>query len=368
MNVIAHGTHVRHLDYLLDFLAEWEKRPMCLTPIAYQWCSAISEVTGTLGQGGTHASQQGRLRRTFWKLEEEFSEVGPGCDLFRLDDTSPSRELPQGLTPTEYTDLLFTTLEVGFRLAEPGLGQLPLRLNHTSNHNQMFEIAFSSDDDEVIADAVCAWITDGDCTPAGSCARYFSKRVESAAPFPPRLRRLGIRAIGRIWHSELMASASEMVHLLHRLDADVEDVEDKYEWLRLLVGVIRSPMGSGSLSSHYWHLLGKLTLATGHTGDFALRDMEVMRSLDEAEDWEKLEIWMTAIWRSLPFSGMATPELMEDIEQVTLKLPLRRPSALQRFENLCERNAIWWEHKIKLRGICDRVHTEHLPLEPPPPP
>jgi hypothetical protein len=42
MNVIADGSYLHHLNYLLEFLAAWEKRPAYLTPMAYQWCSAIS--------------------------------------------------------------------------------------------------------------------------------------------------------------------------------------------------------------------------------------------------------------------------------------------------------------------------------------
>ena len=50
----------------------------------------------------------------------------------------------------------------------------------------MFEVAFSSDDDETIADAMCAWITDTHRTPAGLFARYFSNRTENTTPFPQR--------------------------------------------------------------------------------------------------------------------------------------------------------------------------------------
>jgi hypothetical protein len=129
-----------------------------------------------------------------------------------------------------------------------------------------------------------------------------------------------------------------------------------------LVGVIRSPTGFESLSSHYWRLLGKLASTTIFRG-FTLRDMEVMRSLEEAEDWEKLEVWMVVVWMFLPIQ---TPETMEDIEQVTLKLSLRQPSALQRFEDLCERDAIWTQYNgPKLRGICDQARAEQLPPEPP---
>jgi len=95
---------------------------------------------------------------------------------------------------------------------------------------------------------------------------------------------MGIRAIWHICRSELTVPGLETVCLLlHRLDVDVDDVEDNYEWVNLLTEVIRSPMGFESLSSHYWCLLGKLMLITHCTGSPALRDTEVMRLLEEAE-------------------------------------------------------------------------------------
>ena len=61
----------------------------------------------------------------------------------------------------------------------------------------------------------------------------------------------------------------------------------------LLIGAIRSLTGFESLSPHYWRLLGKLTALIKSS---PLHDVEVMRSLEEAEDCEKLEAWMAAVW------------------------------------------------------------------------
>ena len=363
-DVIADGNRIQHLIYLLRFLERWEKRPACLTVMAYEWCSVISEVVRGLRQGGMQINQHSCLRSCCWVPEEELSLIGPGCDVVHLDNASHAREHPQGPTPEAYVDLLLAALEVAFRQTGPSRDQPALQLNHTPHHDQMFEAVFSSDDDEVIADAVCAWIV-GDCTPAGSIACYFAKRVEKTEPFSPRLRQVTIRAIYRIWRSEVTTSALETVRLLHCLDVDVDDVDKKYGWLKLFVGVIRSPTGFESLSSYYWRLLGKLTSTTYMAGDFALRDMEVMRSLEEVEDWEKLEVWMASVWQSLPLSS-TPPELIEDIEQVTLRLASRQPSALQRFEDLCERDATWF--MITLPGICDQVRAEQASLKPLPPP
>jgi len=52
----------------------------------------------------------------------------------------------------------------------------------------MFEAILSSSDDEVVADAVCAWITDRDFTPPGSFVRYFTKRLDNEIPFSQRLQ------------------------------------------------------------------------------------------------------------------------------------------------------------------------------------
>ena len=334
-----------------------EKRPADLTSMAYQWCSTITEAA---------PNQRGWHRHITWDSEEEFSRVGPGYDPVRLDDTSPHAGEPsQGLAPEErgvYLDILLAALKVGFRLFGSNHHQPPLHLylNHTSHHERMFEAAFSSDDDEAIADAMCAWIAGVD-RPDLSCTSYFAERVERPAPFSPRLRRVGISAIEHVWCFDPTVSGLEIVRWLHRLDADVDDVRSPSNWASLLAWAIRSPTGFETLSSHYWCLLGKLMSTTRCHGHFEPRDLEVMRLLEEAEDWEKLEVWMAAIWQSLSPARIQTPELMEGIEQVTLGLSLRRLSALQRFENLRERNATLKRYKIVLQRICNQARAEQSP-------
>jgi len=232
--------------------------------------------------------------------------------------------------------------------------------------------------------------------PAGSCAHYLTKRVERDTPFSPRLQRICIRAIERIWHHELRVSEFGTVRLLNRLDVDVDDMGKKREWLKLLVDVIHSPAGLESLSIHYWRLLDKLVLASNRFATFAPRDMELTRLLEEAGHWEKLEVWMVIAWQSLGYgltedtepgegtepredteSGEDTDsgeeedaELMdaEELEPVTLRLLLRRPSALPRFEALSNSRALWWmDQDVVLRRICAQARAEQLPQEPLPP-
>jgi hypothetical protein len=384
MNIIANGNDLQRLDFLLEFLAAWEKRPVWLTPMAYQWYSAISEhskgregfgqqAEGYFDQPESSDSSEHRLRPQNLAhsdilselAEGEFSGIGPGRDLVHMGDISNhTHRHPQDKIPFHYRTLLSRTLEIGFRLVRPGREHPTLDLNHKPHHKLALEIAFSSDDDEVIADAVSIWIVGGgDHAPLGSFARHFAKRVERCTPFSPRLRRTGTRAIERTWHGELEVSRLETIRLLNRLDVGADDMEDEYTWVRLLVDVIRLPAGLESLSSHYWRLLGELPLAM----DFETSespDVEVMTSLEKAEDWEKLEVWMVVVWQSLPLSPPAA--VMEDIERVTLELLLRRPSALLRFEALRKRVFLYPSHKPKFQQACNQARAEQLLLEPPP--
>jgi hypothetical protein len=354
--------------------------------MAYRWCSAISEAAGRLGVGelpigkpsrqqlqslpdqlNLRISLQLRLRPRGLALrsisetaEEGFSAVGPGCNPVRIDNTSDHTHIcPPDLIPFHYARLLPMILEIGFRLAGPGHGGPALRTFH---REWMFKSVFSNKDDESVADAATVWIVGGDQTPPGSFVCYFAKRMESSEAFSPRLRQVAIRVIERFWRSELEASGSEIIRLLNRLDVDVDDMVGKGSWAQLLVNVIRLPAGLESLSSHYWCLLDKLAQAVHRDVRFTPRDAEVMRLLEEAGDWERLEDWTVVVWLSSP---QINPT--EDVTLVTLKLLLQRPSALARFENLCRPGQLYSWDKIKLQQICDQTRAEQLLSESPPP-
>ena len=130
-----------------------------------------------------------------------------------------------------------------------------------------------------------------------------------------------------------------------------------------------------------------------------MRDMELVRLLEEGEHWEKLEVWMVIAWQSLGYGFMEDTEPregtepgeqtesgevagsgentdpeedaesmdVEELEQVTLKLLLRRPSTLSRFEDLSNSRALWMDQDVVLRRICAQARAVRLPLEPPPP-
>lgn len=402
MDVILGGNPAQHLYYLLEFLAAWEERPAYLTPMAYEWCSAISAMGGRLVERETPIIQP-RLSKgclvvtpilsppdSFSPFEpewlglklrlrpqdpascnfpstsnREFSQVGPCCDLARFGDAphQARRASLKDLTPLDYAHLLSVTLEIGFRLVAPDPNpiwdsdQPALCSNGTSHHDWVFKTAFSSHDEEVIADAACAWNTGPGRLPFTSYVHYFIKRVERDTPFSPRLRRVSISAI-ECTLGELEGSALEVVRLLDRLNVDVDDMKDKTAWVSLLIDVMYSLGGPKSLSSHYWDLLDRLASFAQLHQDYGPWAMEVMGLLEEAEDWEKLETWAVIVWQS------RWTESIEDVGQVTRKLLSQRPSALPRFEDMRE---VWRVGKKMgdLRQICDQARTEQSSSESP---
>ena len=318
--------------------------------MAYQWCSAISENIGRLERNETPSESPSRLR--YGGVE--------------------SRPLRRGDHPSPYITLLFMAFAVGFRQVDPNYISTDIYLVHTRHHESMLDHVFKSEDDDAIADVVSAWVVDPLVSPSGSCARRLIELAERGRPFSPRLRQVIVYAIRGRWPIELKVAGLELVLLLNHLEVSVEDVDDiasKLYWVTLLVGVLRSPVGRESLSSHYWISLGNL-ISTGArvpTGSPGL-DMETMRSLEETEDWEKLEIWLLVVWGSRYTDG-AVP--MEDVERTTLKLFLQRPIAIQRFKDLYEKETpATYAHLFRLHGdqfrrIRDRARAERLRSESP---
>jgi len=368
MNAIVDGCGLEHLNLLLEFLAAWEKRPMCLTPMVYKWCSAISDAVGS----GPKSLFLLRLQPQnvgpdglFPKLAEQgFSSVGPGYDLVRTGEASHrAREHPQELIYFHPGMLLFMILEVGFRLVVPGRNQPLLCLDHTPHHELVFKSVFSRGDDEAVADGVCAWIADSNHIPAGSCLHYLAERVEEDSPFSPRLRRMCIRAIEHTRNSELRMSELATVRLLNRLDVGPDDMENEGKWMKLLVDIICSLAGFEGLSIHYWHLLEGFPPARTFP---TVRAVELAMLLEEAEDWEKLEVWTAIVWRYIA-SWFEGPTGLEDLRRVTLKLLLQRPSTIPRFEGISELEGFWFTPRSTLEDICAQARAEKPPLEPPPP-
>ena len=350
-------------NFFLEFLAAWEKRPMCLAPMAYGWCSAISEAGLGRERLTLRIQAQDLDSYDLKKIEEAFTSVGPACDPFRMDEVSHCAHRRPRLPHTSYTGLFSILLEVGFRLVMPSHGQPAIHLDHTPHHKLVFKRTLSSDDDEVIADGVCVWVADRDHMPAGSCVHYLAKRVAENRPFSPRLRQMSIWLIERMWRSRLEVSGLGAIRLLNRLNISMDDIKYEGEWIQLLMDVILSPAGLKSLSIHYWHLLEQLlliglSLPKQHVTDA----VELVWLLEEPEDWEKLEIWMVLLWQYRGYRADTDHlECLDHLKQATLKHLLRQPSALPMFEGLAESGI---DMCVALRRVCARARAEQSSLEP----
>ena len=312
--VISDGNRRQNLHYLLEFLAAWEKRPASLAAMAYEWCSAISEAAGRLGQEGNPITQsrlshnelrlRPRLgdhgRAEFFPFPIEEGLPGAGSD---HDPTRPVSDQARGDLQDPWLGLLSATLKIGFRLVVPDCDQPTLSLNRTPRHDWVFETAFSSGDDETIADALCAWIASGHCPLPGSCMEDLIKRMGGNTPLSTRLWRMTVYAIERIWRGELDAPAVDAVRLLDKL---------------------------------------------------------MLREKLDVDFWGELEGQMEGVWQSV-----LQPEAMEGVGRVTLKLLLQRPSALPRFEGISK--TLQMEKMVELRRICELARTEQPPPESPPP-
>ena len=176
---------------------------MYLTLMAHRWYRTISEAAARLRPGGIPISQVAQellqLQLPFrtepqdlaldplllsLPCEDGFSIVGPSCDLDRLRGTSNrAHSHPREAALYNYANLLRKTLKIEVCLAGPGPYRQALHPDHASHNDRVFETAFSSDDNEVIADAVCAWIADSGITSPGSFTRYFTDRVENDRTF-----------------------------------------------------------------------------------------------------------------------------------------------------------------------------------------
>ena len=291
-----------------------------------------------------------------------FSAVGSDRNSGGSDPTHSQVQhaLPQYL----YEYLLSIILEVGFRRAEIGARFGGIDPNDTPHHKRIFETAFSSRDDKVVADAVRMLIRSCGHKPLGSFARHFTKRLERDTPLSEGLRRLIIHVVERIWHIRPRESGPETVRLLNCLDADLDGLSED-DRVGGLTHVMSGP-GGLELSPRYWRLLdgvveGKTSLWLESS------DWDITRALWEVGDWEKLEVWMLFVWKLLRWCS--TPELMEEIQQVTLELLSQRPSALQKFENICREESSDGEEesnknpKRVLRDICKQAWAENPPSE-----
>ena len=200
---------------MLRDLIRLENRPRCLTELAYEWCSVI--------------------------CEDQSSE--------------------------DWESLLLDSLEIGFRHLDSRRRRIVwLHLAHTEHHRGLADAVFKSKKSEAIADLLHAWMVRGWShgladTLLGTCTGHLID-LHDLMPFSLRLRRLVIRSVGLIGYKKFEEVGVEgFVELLNHLCIGVEDVEDSFKWISLLLDAIQSPHGTRHLSDQSWKLLVELTVS-----------------------------------------------------------------------------------------------------------
>ena len=318
---------------------------MYLIPMAYRWCSAISK-----------------------KIRERRGDEPTSSDLSSSDHNN------------HYGCILSLSLAIAFRHIGSESVFLPDRLSHTPHDKWMLDAIFTRGDDNAIADAMYVgiidegaamyvWTMDEEAGQSGSWTRRLLKLTERVRPFSPRLRWTILHFVQERWYSILGEAVLEFVCLLNNLEVSVGEVGDAGRgWGRLLIEVLLTPVGQMRLSSHYWLLLGNLISVFPETCSAVDRQTEVMKSLEEAQDWEKLETWMLVVWWS---DYDSDPVPIQDIERETLTLFRQRSSAIPEFEGLLENHTqfnfppLFNTYKDVLRRICDQARAERSPLRSP---
>jgi hypothetical protein len=290
------------LRSLLEGLLAWGNKPDYLIPMAYQWCSAISQ-----------------------KIRE------CGGDEPTPEDLSSSNH---------YGCILSLSLAIAFRHIGSKHVSLFNHLSHTPHDEWMLDAIFTRGDDDAIADAVYVGIVDPYATPSGSCTRRLLKLTERGRPFSPRLRWTILHLVQEVGYLASGYAELEFVCLLNNLEVTVGEAGDAGRaWMDLLIRVLLTSVGQMCLSSHYWLLLGNLISMLRKTHFAGHRHTEVMKSLEEAQEWDKLEMWMLVVWWSKydsEYNSDPIPIPIQDIERATLTLFRQQPSAIPKFEDLLE--------------------------------
>ena len=296
--------HQRNLvPHVLRDLIKLETRPRCLTEMAYEWCSVI-------------------------------------CEGRRFED----RE-----------GLLLDSLEIGFRHLDSRHSRIEfLYLTHTEHHRGMVDVIFKSKNSEAISDLLHAWtVRSRRLEPArellGICTGYLVD-LRNLMPFSSRLRRVLIRSVGTIGYEGFEeVGVEKFIELLNCLRVDVGDVEDKTNWMTLLLDTVRSPGGARDLSNQSWELLAELAILESWQPGRLAYSAHVMASLLEAQEWDKSECWIGVVWMVCP---PETEETVEDLKRAMVSLFRHRPGAAQKLTQ-------WMKRKRGVKGVVSK-HFERI--------
>ena len=302
----SHPSHPRfeYLPQVLLELTELRNRPSHFTEMAYKWCSDICKNCSNLAD----------------------------------------RE-----------ELLFLSLETGFRHLDYRRQQISAELSHTKHHKQMVDIVFDSWDEEVIADLLHAWTSTSESHGPHPSLSMCAKHLVYLRPVSERLRRLVMRSVELIGYREFEeVGVEQFIELLDDLGVGVEDVGDKEEWTLLLLNVIQSPEGIQGLSRRYWGLFGELAISCSWRLRGYVWSSKITTFLKDSQEWDKLECWICVVWTIWPPGTGGT--IKEDVEYTMLSLFRQRPDAIQKLKQRMERWSEENDYQVpeSFQSICER--------------
>ena len=311
-------SHPRHplLQTMFRRLAKWDTRPDDLRARAYTWCSVICEKCQDLKYG---------------------------------------------------KDLLFLSLEIGFRGLDFKSYHENIVLVHTDHHKCMVDIIFNSGDGEIIGDFLCA------CNAFHSslimrnlCAKYLI-RLQHLASISPRLRLLIIHSVVFTEIQQLkQIGLEEFSMLLDHLNIRLDDLISPAARLKFFIHVIQSPEGRRTLHQRYLEMMVEIAI-TGAELEDRIDGLPVMTLLEGEEEWDILEYWVGLVW---VVHRPRTNRISQDLGRVTLSLFRQRPSAVQKLERWLRRarrtgtaesiECLWWIREQAGTEAVSQHHTLYV--------
>lgn len=242
-------------------------------------------------------------------------------------------------------ELLFLSLEIGFRGLDPRYLWKDARPIHSKHYQHMADVVFNGGGDEVIADLFQAWITHSFSQRPPKLLKPWAKyliHLEGVTSTSQRLRRLAIHSVERLGFRPFKQAGVEVfTALLDRLGVGADDLSDansRNGWLGLLLGVVQSPDGRRFLGYPYWELIPELAATMGWFSYFpAGYETQIMESLEEEQEWDMLGCWVGFVWllRRPKINSMP-----EDLERVTLLLLHQRPGVAKKLVGWLQRSPI----------------------------
>jgi hypothetical protein len=259
-----------------------------------------------------------------------------------------------------HRNLLFACLRIGYRR----FYTIPTQRTAISRrHIRMIPLVFSSEDEGVIGDFLCAWCTNPVSEGTDYLARYAGNLVDLAnlESFGWRLQYLVFRALGRMKHTDFeQVGLSKLIALLDRIEG--EAMFRAPELRDFLLNALSSPEGRKVFPLRYWWAAAELAARDRDFHSPDLPRMDLIRSLEAESEWEKLTWWIGVIWASCLPVGVVEGQ-MEDIVGST-ELVVRHNSGaattIRHLVNISSKLALGVQHAEALRSILEMRQDGHV--------